>query len=257
MARKFDMDRRAYLKTVGVAGATTALAGCSGGGDTQVIVPGTSAGFPPFEFTENGELVGFDITLTEEVVTRAGYELGEWSDISFESLIPSLLDGDIDLVAAGMTINESRQESIDFSDPYWESNQSVLVQEDSDFQPGSVDELGNARVGAQAGTTGEGEAETLVEDGTIAGDALRRYDNYTLAVQDLENGNVDAVIIDQPVATTFSSDRAVAVAFIIETGEEFGMGVRPDDDRLGDLNGALAEIKDDGSYDDLVTEWFE
>ncbi len=258
MVREFDMDRRAYLKTVGAAGTATALAGCSGGGgESSVIVPGTSAGFPPFEYIEGGELVGFDVSLAEEVVTEAGQDLGEWSDISFESLIPSLVDGQIDLIAAGMTITEDRQETIAFTDPYWESNQSVLVQEGGDFQPGSVADLGEASVGAQAGTTGEGEVEGLVEEGTISGDAVRRYDNYTLAVQDLENGNVDAIIIDQPVAENFSSDRAVSVAFVIETGEEFGMGVRQDYERLSDLNDAIATVKENGSYDDLVTEWFE
>lgn len=257
MARKFSMDRRAYLKTVGVVGTSAAVAGCSGGSDSETIVPGTNPGFPPFEYTQDGELVGFDIDLAEEMVDRAGYELGEWSEVDFGSLIPSVLDGDIDLIAAGMTIEPDRQEQIDFTDPYWESNQAVLVQEGGDFQPGSVDGLEGTRVGVQGGTTGESEAETLVEDGVIAGEDLRRYDNYTLAAQDLENGNIDAVIVDQPVAENFSSDRSVAIAFVIDTGEQFGMGMRPDDDRLSDMNDALAEIREDGTYDDLVAEWFE
>lgn len=258
MARRFSMDRRAYLKTVGAVGASTALAGCGdSGGGNDTIVPGTSSGFPPFEYTENGELVGFDVALAEEVIERAGYTVGDWSDIDFGSLIPSARDGDIDLIAAGMTITDKRKKQIAFSDPYWESNQSVLVRSNGDFAPESVDDLGGKRVGAQAGTTGEAEAEALVEDGTISGDDLRRYDNYTLAVQDLENGNVDAIIIDQPVADNFSSSRDVEAAFTIQTGEQFGMGMRKDDDRLSDINDALAEVKDDGTYDDLVTEWFE
>lgn len=252
------MDRRAYLKTVGAVGTTAAVAGCSGGGsDTETIVPGTNPGFPPFEYTQDGELVGFDIELAEELIERAGYEVGDWREIAFESLIPSVLDGDIDLIAAGMTIGPDRQEQIDFTDPYWESNQAVLVQEGGDFQPGAVEDLEGARVGAQGGTTGESEAESLVEDGLVAEDDLRRYDNYTLAAQDLENGNVDAVIVDEPVAQSFAGDRAVAIAFVIETGEQFGMGMRPDDERLSDLNEALAAVREDGTYDDLVTEWFE
>lgn len=250
------MDRRAYLKTIGAAGASVAIAGCSGG-DNDTINPGTASGFPPFEYTENGELVGFDVALAEAVIDRAGYEVGDWTDIEFDSLIPSLEDGDIDLVAAGMTINETRKQRIAFTDPYWESDQAVLVQESGDFQPESESDLEGVRVGAQGGTTGEGEAERLVEEGVVSGDDLRRYDNYTLAIQDLENGNVDAVIIDQPVAENFSSGRAVTIAFTIQTGEQFGMGMRQDDDRLGDVNDALAGLEDDGTYDELVTEWFE
>ncbi|MFW5964277.1 MAG: basic amino acid ABC transporter substrate-binding protein, partial [Natronomonas sp.] len=81
--------------------------------------------------------------------------------------------------------------------------------------------------------------------------------NYTLAVEDLENGNVDAIIIDVPVANNFADSRSVEVAFVIETGEEYGLGMRQDDDRVGDINDALAEIRDDGTYEDLVAEYFE
>ncbi len=257
MERRFSMDRRAYLRTVGVAGASAAVAGCLGGSGDDVIVPGTSSGFPPFEFTEDGQLVGFDIDLAEEVIERAGYEVGDWTDIEFDSLIPSLTEGDIDLVAAAMTIEPDREEVIAFSDHYYESDQSVLVTEDGDFAPESVDDLEGVRVGAQSGTTGEGQVETLVDEGTVSGDDFRRYDNYTLAVQDLENGNVDAVVVDVPVANNFADSQAVEVAFVIETGEVFGFGMRQDDDRLADVNDALAEVQDDGTYDDLVDQWFE
>jgi len=256
MPRKFDMDRRAYLKTVGAVGVSAAVAGCGGGSD-DTVVPGTASGFPPFEYTEEGELVGFDVELAETVIDRAGYEQGEWVDIEFDSLIPSLTDGDIDLIAAAMTINDDRDQTIDFSDPYWESNQAVLVSEGGDFQPESTDDLEDVRVGAQSGTTGEDQVEELIDDGVVSEDDYRQYDNYTLAVQDLENGNVDAIVIDIPVARNFADSRSVVVAFEIETGEEFGLGMREDDDRLSDVNDALAEMQDDGTYDDLVSEWFE
>ena len=248
------MDRRAYLKTVGAAGAT-AIAGCTNGGDA--IVPGTASGFPPFEFTRDGELVGFDIDLAEETIDRAGYEAGDWVDIEFDTLVPSLTEGDIDLIAAAMSINPDRQEVIDFSDPYWEANQAVLVHEGGEFQPGSVEDLEGQRVGAQSGTTGEDEVEGLIDEGIVAEDDYRAYDNYTLAVQDLENGNIDAVVIDLPVAQNFAADREVTVAFEIETGEQYAFGMRQDDDRLSDVNEALAEIMDDGTYEELVEDWFE
>jgi len=258
MAREFSMDRRAYLKTVGVGGASAALAGCLGGGSgDETIVPGTNSGFAPFEFTRDGELVGFDIDLAEAAIDRAGYEVGDWTDIDFDSLIPSLNEGNIDLIAAGMTINDKRQRQIAFTDPYYESNQSVLVNSESDFSPESVEDLEGARVGAQGGTTGEGEVETLIEEGIVSEDDYRQYDNYTLAAQDLENGNVDAIVIDVPVARNFAGSRPVEVAFVIETGEVFGFGMRDDDDRISDINDALAEIEEDGTYDELVAEWFE
>jgi amino acid ABC transporter substrate-binding protein, PAAT family (TC 3.A.1.3.-) len=258
-----NIDRRSYLKAVGAVGASGALAGCTGGSDdsddggNNVINPGTAPGFPPFEYTQDGELVGFDVDLAEAAIERAGYEVGEWTEIEFDSLIPSLTQGNVDLVAAAMTITEDRQQQIAFTDPYYESDQAVLVREGGDLSPESVDDLAGAVVGAQSGTTGQDEVEALVDDGTVAADDVRQYDNYTLGVQDLENGNVDVLIIDIPVAENFADGRAVTIAFTIETGEVYGMGMRQDDDRLADINDALAEMQEDGTYDELVTEWFE
>jgi polar amino acid transport system substrate-binding protein len=257
MVRKFSLDRRAYLKTVGAAGVTASLAGCVGGGD-DTIVPGTAGGFAPFEFYEGEDLVGFDIDLAEETIDRAGYEVGDWVDIEFDSLQPSLQEEDIDLIAAAMTILEERAENIAFSDPYYEADQAVLVREGGDFNPGSFDDFDDQRVGAQSGTTGEGTIESeLIEADIIDEDDYRAYDNYTLAVSDLEGGSIDAVVVDSPVANTFAAEREVEVAFVFETGESFGFGMRQDDDRIEDINEALAEIMDDGTYDDLVSKWFE
>jgi len=256
MKREFSMDRRAYLKTVGAVGASAAVAGCQGGSD-DTIVPGTASGFPPFEYTEDGELVGFDVALAEEAIDRAGYEVGEWVDIEFDSLTPSLLDGDLDLIAAAMTINDERDQQIDFSDPYWESNQAVLVREGGDFMPESTDDLSGVQVGAQSGTTGEDQVTQLIDDGVVEESDYNQYDNYTLAVEDLANGNVDAVVIDIPVARNFADSRDVVVAFEIKTDEQFGLGMREDDNRLSDINDALEAIEDNGTYDELVNEWFE
>jgi polar amino acid transport system substrate-binding protein len=250
------MDRRAYLKTVGAVGVSAAVAGCQSG-SSDTINPGTASGFPPFEFTQEGELVGFDVDLAEAAIEEAGYEVGEWTDIEFDSLIPSLTDGDIDLIAAAMTINDDRDQTIDFSDPYWESNQAVLVREGGDFQPSSTDDLSGMNVGAQSGTTGEDQVTGLIDEGVVSESDYRQYDNYTLAVEDLVNGNVDAIVIDIPVARNFADSRDVTVAFEIETGEQFGLGMREDDDRLSDINSALGTLEDNGTYDDLVSEWFE
>ncbi len=257
MTRKQRFDRRSYLKAVGAAATTAVVAGCLDDDDDNVINPGTASGFPPFEFTEDGELVGFDIDLAEEVIERAGYEVGEWTDIEFDSLIPSLTEGNIDMIAAAMTITDDRAETIAFSNPYYEADQAVLISDDADFSPETVEDLEGLIVGAQSGTTGEGQLDELIEDGIVDEDDARQYENYTLGVQDLEAGNVDALILDVPVAQNFADSREVQVAFIIETGEEYGFGLRQEDERIDDLNAALDEIQEDGTYDDLVDEWFE
>ena len=260
MAREYDMDRRAYLTTVGAAGATAMLAGCTqegtSGSDAETLVPGTAPGFAPFEFKEGGELTGFDIDLLGAVAEEAGYELAEWSELDFETLIPSLTEGDIDIIAAGMTITDERAEQIAFTDPYFESNQSVLVREGGSFQPESEGDLSGNRIGAQSGTTGEGEVERLIEEGTLSGDNFRQFENYPLAVDALESGNVDAVVADVPVAENFAGSRDVEIAFTIQTNENFGFGMRQDDDRIEDINDGLSAVQEGSTYDDLVSEYF-
>ncbi|WP_255193851.1 basic amino acid ABC transporter substrate-binding protein [Natronobeatus ordinarius] len=227
--------------------------------DAEGVVVGTEAGFPPFEMIEDGEIVGFDVDLTEAVLEEAeGYELEEWRDMEFGSLIPALQDGSIDLIAAAMTITEEREEQIAFSDPYFSADQSVLVAEGVDFQPESLEDFDGQAVGAQVGTTGEGVVEEeLIEEGRIDDADYSSYDSYVLAVEDLERGIVDAIVIDEPVGETFADERAVEVAFVHETGEEFGLGVRQEDEELLEaINEGLAAIEEDSTYDELVSEWF-
>lgn len=244
--------------------ATISLAGCidsftaGGGGGENTIVPGTASGFPPFEMKEGDEVVGFDIDLLEAVVAETDYELADWEDLnSFDSLIPSLRNGNIDAIAAAMTITDQRDENIDFSDPYYSANQSILVREDGDFQPSELSDLQGHQVGSQSGTTGESVIQGMVDEGNFQESNYNAYDTYVLAVTDLENGNIDAVVLDEPVAASFASERSVSVSFVYETGEQYGFGVRTDDDELQTaLNDGLAAVRESGTYQDLTSEWF-
>jgi len=266
---------RRYL--LGSAAATIALtAGCLGNGDEpegdddelegaadaalETVTAGTEPGFPPFEMVEDGELVGFDVDLLEGALEESGaYELDGWEELEFGSLIPALNEGNIDVIAAAMTITEEREEQIAFSDPYYSAEQSVLVAADGTFQPESFADFDGQSVGAQSGTTGETIVEEeLIESGAIDDGEYSSFDSYVLAVEDLERGILDAVVLDEPVGETFADDRDVEVAFVFETGEEFGLGVRQDDTELLEaLNEGIAALEDAGTYDELVAEWFE
>ncbi len=257
------LSRRQYLTTVGGTAVTFSVAGCSGNGgssegeQTKTITAGTAPGFPPFEMKEGGELVGFDVDLLEAVVEQTDYEFDGWEEFEFDSLTPALVNNNIDVIAAGMTINDDRDETIDFSDPYYSSNQAIVVRSDGDFSPGSLSDLADRPVGAQKGTTGEGVVQDELVGDEITESQYNAYDNYVLAIQDLENGNVDAVVIDVPVADTFAANRPVESAFVYETGEKFGFGVREDDDALQTaLNEGLSTVREDGTYEELTQKWF-
>lgn len=289
MSNERPVDRRSYLAALG-SGTALALAGClgepaedgggngsgdgngtdagnetaagnesNGGSEEQKrIVPGTAPGFKPFEFKKGGELTGFDIELMEAIVAETEYELADWKEFEFGSLIPAVTNDEIDVIAAAMTITEDRKKTIAFSDPYYEADQSVLVREGGDFSPESLDDLSGHRVGAQSDTTGEGVVESeLIKPGKLDRSNYKSYGNYVLAVQDLENGNIDAIVVDKPVAQTFADQRSVKIAFTYETGEKYGFGLRQDDDaRMQAINEGLAAVRENGTYEKLRNEWF-
>ncbi|TKX52694.1 transporter substrate-binding domain-containing protein, partial [Halorubrum sp. SS7] len=151
-----------------------------------------------------------------------------------------------------------RRQTIAFSDPYWESDQAILVREGGDFQPSGWADFEGVRVGAQSGTTGADQVQSnLVGEGIIPESNFSTYDSYVLAVEDLVNGNIDAVVVDNPVAETFAANRDVTVAFVEETGERFGFGLRQGESELQSaLNDGLATVRDDGTYQEITNTWF-
>ncbi|EMA52293.1 transporter substrate-binding domain-containing protein [Halococcus thailandensis] len=256
-------SRRTYLKRLGAVTAVASTAGCvgglgGGGSGSMTIVPGTAPGFPPFETKQGGEIVGFDIDLLSAVVSNTDYELESWKDFEFSSLTPALKNDKIDVIAAAMTINEKRDESIDFTNPYYSADQAVLVRKGASSPPSEFAGLAGRTVGVQEGTTGASVVEKqLVKPGKIAQSKFNTYGNYVLAVEDLVNRNLDAVVLDTPVARTFVDRRAVTIAATYETGEKYGFGVRTDaDDLTKALNDGLKQVRNGSKYEEIRDEWF-
>ncbi|MEZ3144180.1 basic amino acid ABC transporter substrate-binding protein [Halobaculum sp. MBLA0143] len=257
------VDRRTYMKLVGASGVAgiTATAGCATGtgGGAEEITPATAPGFPPFEMkNDEGELVGFDVDLLTAVVEETEYTLAGWEEFEFSSLIPALRNDRADVVAAAMTITDDRDESVDFSDSYYSADQAILVADGSDFAPSALSDLASGAVGAQEGTTGAGVVEEqLVNGGDLASSDFNTYGSYVLAVEDLVNGNVDAVVVDTPVANTFAAQRPVSVAFTYETGENYGFAVQEgDSDLQSSLSEGLTAVRESGTYEDLTAKYF-
>ena len=235
-----------------------AFSGCVEEDENKVII-GTSADFPPFEYLDDdGNIIGFDIDMTKGILEDLGYTV-EVKDITFDSLIPSLQTGKIDVIAAAMTITAEREEQVDFTDPYYEADQSVLVVESSPIELNNIIDLQNYTVGSQTGTTGAAWVEEhLVDNGTMSEQNFSRYDTYTLAVLDLINENIDAVVLDKPVAEAFVANRDVKIIETIITGESYGLAVEEGNaDLLAELNQGLADLMDTEDWTTLVTTYFE
>ena len=227
----------------------------SSGVMAQQYVVGTNASFPPFEYVEDGEIVGFDIDLVKEIAELQGFEV-EFRDISFDSLIPGLASGSLDIVAAGMTITDKRKEVVAFSDPYYSANQSVLVNKDSKEDLTVL--FGDNDVGVQTGTTGDTWVrKNLIEDEILTGE-IRNYDSYVFVIRDLSNQNIDAAVLDKPVAETYSKNNPVKVVAEVITGEEYGIAVGKNNQKLQEeINKGLAKVKENGTMDKLIEKYFE
>ncbi|MFN2340970.1 MAG: basic amino acid ABC transporter substrate-binding protein [Halanaerobium sp.] len=227
----------------------------SSGVMAQRYVVGTNASFPPFEYVEDGEIVGFDIDLVKEIAKLQGFEV-EFRDISFDSLPAGIASGSLDIVAAGYTITEKRKEVYAFSDPYYSANQSVLVHEDSEADLTVL--FGDNDIGVQTGTTGDTWVrDNLIDRDILTGD-LRNYDSYVFVIRDLANKNIDAAVLDKPVAETYSKDNPVKVVAEVITGEEYGIAVGKNNQELqAEINAGLAKVIENGTMDELIEKYFE
>ncbi len=221
----------------------------------KTITVGTSADFPPFEYIENGQFVGFDMDLMREIAKLAGFEL-KFVDMSFDSLIPALRAGQVDVVAAAMTITDERKQVVDFSTPYWTADQSIIVKADSDLTITVLHQKG--RIGVQTGTTGDlWCTDNLVGKGLLLEKNLKRYDTFVLALSDLLNGNIDAIVLDSPVANRFAAIKPVKVVGIIVTGEQYGIAVKKGNKELLDkINSAIKVLNETGKMAELIDKYF-
>lgn len=227
---------------------------------TNTTVPilrvGTSPDYPPFEYIDqNGSIVGFDIDLVNMLAQKLGYKV-QIVSISFDGLIPALVNNQIDLIAAGMTITPERQKVVSFTIPYFNNTMSVMIPAGSSFVPKSLDDLVGKTVGCESGTTGEMMLRQYVNStGKIIN--IKPYDNFILVMQDLENKRIDAAMVDTTAAKEFVKKYNVAIAFTIDTGQALGLAVRKSDtDLLNKLNSALTELINSPDWDKLVSKYF-
>ena len=230
-----------------------ALTACGNKGTKDVLVVGTNAAFPPFEYVgDDGKPDGFDIALIKAIGEKLGMEI-EVQDMEFESLVTAI-GSKIDAAIAGMTIDEERLKSVDFSDPYYDAIQYVIVLKDSEIK--GADDLKNKTIGVQLATTGNNIADE--SEGAV----VKSYNKGVDAVNDLINGRVDCVIIDKNPAMVFTgkfADKLVAIdgaEFEFEV-EQYAIALPKGSDMVEKVNQALADLKEDGTFDALVAQYIE
>ena len=219
---------------------------------TDTLIMGTNAEFAPFEFVgDDGTVQGIDAEIAAEIAKDLGVEL-EISNMNFDSLLPALASGKIDIAIAGMTVTEEWKQTTTFSDPYFNATQVIIVPSENSTVA-SVEDLAGKKIGVQLGTTGDLYTDDL-EDVTVT-----RYNKGLDAVMDLAAGRLDCVIIDLLPARSFVANvEGVEILELDEdlTQEEYAIAVKSDDPALlAAINDTLERIKTDGTLDAILDKY--
>jgi len=231
-------------------GETSASTEAEGGGGGEPLSVGSDIPYPPFEQGKEGEYTGFDIELMDAIGEKIG-RTPEYTDTSFETIFRDVAQGKFDAAISAATITEEREKTVAFSDPYYLSEQAILVEEGSDIT--GLEDLSGKTVGAQQGTTGL----ELGKEKANAGD-LRAYPEGPEAVNALKSGVIEAVIIDAPVAQNAVEEAGgVEIAEKVPTEEEYGIALAKDNTALlEEINKGLEEVIADGTYTTIYEKWF-
>jgi polar amino acid transport system substrate-binding protein len=209
--------------------------------------------YPPFEFEEGGEYTGFDIDLITEISSEMGLEVAI-QDVGFDALQSgvTLAAGQCDLGASAMTITEDRKKNIAFSDPYYDSLQSLLVPKDSDIK--AVGDLSGKKVGVQQGTTGEAYTrENAPEDAEIVA-----FPSDAEMYQAIQAGQVDALLQDLPVNIGHTEDGKFTIVEEYKTDESYGFAAKKEGSEalISAVNDALSTLRDNGKYQEIYDKYF-
>lgn len=229
--------------------------GASGLGFAQeVLKVATDATFPPFESVDpdTDECVGFDIDLIKAIGVEMGAEV-EILNTAWDGILPGLINGNYDIVIAAMTITEERLMAVDFSEPYFNASQVLVVRKDDDRIKG-LDDLTGMVAAVQIGTTGDLEASEIKSLKRVA-----RFNYFPEAFMELQNKSADVAIVDLQVALDYMKNNPEGAKIVGEpfTQEQYGIAIRKGRKELLDqVNQALAAVVEKGIYDEIYTKYF-
>jgi len=218
------------------------------------VVVASDTTFPPMEFVdENQQIVGFDIDLFNAIAQAAGFT-AEFKTIAWDGIFAGVQAGTFDVIASSVTITDERKATMDFSDPYINAGQVLVVRNETQGVT-VLKDLAGKSVGAQINTTGAFEVEK------VQGVTLKSYEAVGLAFEDLLNGRIDGVVVDTLTAVDYAlkNDNYKGTLKIVGqpfTDENYGFVVRKGNTELLNLiNQGLAKVKESGKYDEIVAKW--
>ncbi|MCR5474916.1 MAG: basic amino acid ABC transporter substrate-binding protein [Lachnospiraceae bacterium] len=223
---------------------------CACGSSSKKLVMATNAAFPPYESVEGNEIIGIDPEIAKLIADDLGREL-VIEDMAFDSVIAAVQTGKADIAMAGLTVTEDRKKNINFTDPYTEAAQVIVVKEGSEVT--TPDDLEGKTIGVQIGTTGDIYAEDI-KDATI-----ERYSKFFEAINALSQDKIDAVIVDREPGKVFVSENE-GLKMIDEefTVEEYAIGVAKENTELLDqINASLKKLQESGKIDEIIGKYIK
>lgn len=223
------------------------------------LIMSTNAQFPPYEMVADGEgfngtgFEGIDVEIASAIADKLGLEL-QIDDMEFDSALLAVQNNTADVMLAGLSYSEERDEVVDFTDSYATGVQVVIVKDGSDV---TMDNLGEKMIGTQRGTTGYIYASDTPENGGYGEDHVLAYDNGATAVQALMNDQIDAVIIDEAPAKEFvAANEGLTILPGNWVEEQYCAAVDEGNTALQNaINTALNELMDDGTVDEIIAKY--
>ncbi len=222
--------------------------------ESEILV-GTNAEFMPFEFTdEANNIIGYDVDIITAVAKTQGLKV-KMHNQSFDTLIEGLDTGKIDAAISGMTITEARKQKVDFSVPYYNAAQVIVIRDNtSGFT--KIEDIVGKKIGVQLGTTGALMAEEAMGENNPD---LKQLRKYNMVFSELKLGRIDAVVVDKPVAEAYLKQvDGLKISSPPMSEEQYGIVVRKGNKELLDkMNAGLEAIRANGEYDNITRKWFE
>ena len=215
-----------------------------------VLTMATNAYFPPYEYYEGNSIVGIDAEIADAIAKKLGLTL-KIEDMEFDSIITAVSTGKADMGLAGMTVTEERKQNVNFTDSYATGIQVVIVPEGSDIQ--KVDDLYNdKKIGVQLSTTGD-----IYCSDDFGADHVEQYNKGNDAVMALLSGKIDAVVIDnEPAKSYVAANEGLVILDTDYVTEEYAAALNKENTALLDaINGALRELKADGTLDAIIAKY--
>lgn len=243
------------LSLAACGGSEQPTEGAKGQESAKSWVVGTNAEYPPFEYQQGGEIVGFDIDIIKAIGEVSGIEV-KVEHMGWDPMFDAIDKGKADVAVGAITIREDRKQLYDFSEPYFDAKQLILVPQDSSVT--TLENLQGKKIGVQSATTGE---KAVQDKFGLTYEGLKGYEDTPSAVDDLINGRLDAVVADNAVVLEYAKKIGDKGFKIIDdpafAAEHYGIMVKKGNaETLKLINDGYAKIKENGKFDEIYEKYF-